>query len=212
MLKNLIFDVGGVLLEYRWEKALTDMGLDETEAYAIGDKLVHDPIWPMMDYGVMTIDEVLEKLKMVYPELEEKMAWILHHPEVLPVPRPEIWEKIKRLKEMGYRIFILSNYGAELWDAHVKDRPFMKYAEGAVVSCRIHMMKPQRRIYEYALQTFGISGDESVFFDDREENTEAARQVGIKALTVLSRTWLSERLDSLIAHGEKGLFGEERGE
>jgi hypothetical protein len=210
MLKNLIFDVGGVLLEYQWYKALTDLGYDETEAQEVGKKLVRDPIWPMMDYGVMTIDEVREKLKLVYPELEEMMAEILKNPKVLAVPRPEIWDQIRRLKEAGYRIFLLSNYGEELWEAHVAHQPFMQHVEDAVISCRIHMVKPQRRIYTYALQKFGIRGEESVFFDDRPENTLAARKAGLPAITVSSREDLNQILERLLEEGEESLPEERR--
>ncbi len=208
MLKNLIFDVGEVLLEYRWGEALTDIGVDAEEAREIGGKLVRDPVWMMMDYGVMSAEEVAEKMKIIYPEDAEKMGWILRHPEHLVVPRPEIWERVHRLKEKGYRIYILSNYGKDMWEAHAAYQPFMRDLDGCVVSCRIHLLKPDARIYEYLLREYGLKREESVFFDDKAVNTEGARAVGLPAVTIPSRGFLAALLDEIEKSGGAGLPAE----
>ncbi|KAB0578434.1 putative hydrolase of the HAD superfamily [Fusobacterium naviforme] len=205
MLKNIIFDVGDVLLEYRWPEALMALGLPEQEARTLGRRMVHDPIWTMMDYGVMTPLEVAEKMRIVYPEQGDKIQWMMEHPKTLYVPRPEIWERVHRLKKQGYRLFILSNYGKEMWEAHAAFQPFMQDMDGAVISYRMHLLKPNRDIYEYLLDTYALKPEESLFFDDRRVNTDGAKSAGIPSVTVRSREFLRETLDRILAEGEDGV-------
>lgn len=198
MIKNIIFDVGDVLLEYRWKDMLKDYGLPDDEAYKVGNLMFNDNLWHEFDLANMTHDEIVGQYLKNYPDYAEVMQWFMTHGELMHVKREDVWEKAKKLKEKGYGIYILSNYSQELFEKHTKDAPFISFADGAVVSYQIHITKPDEKIYHYLLDKYNLKAEECIFFDDREENTEAARKLGIEAITVTSKEFLLEELDKLL--------------
>lgn len=198
MIKNIIFDVGDVLLEYRWKDMLKDYGLSDDEAYKVGNLMFNDNLWHEFDLANMTHDEIVGQYLKSYLGYAEVMQWFMTHGELMHVKREDVWEKAQKLKEKGYGIYILSNYSQELFEKHTKDALFISLADGAVVSYQIHITKPDERIYLYLLDKYNLKAEECIFFDDREENTEAARKLGIEAVTVTSREFLLDELDKLL--------------
>lgn len=198
MLKNIIFDVGDVLLEYRWHEMLTDYGLPDDEADKVGSLMFDDDLWHEFDIGNMQRDEIIRQYMENYPEYAETIQWFITHGEFMHVKREDVWERMNKLKDKGYGIYILSNYSEELFKKHTADAPFTRLADGIVVSYQIHITKPDERIYKYLLDKYNLIAEECIFFDDREENTEGARKLGINAITVTSREFLLEELDKLL--------------
>ncbi len=198
MIKNIIFDVGDVLLEYRWKDMLKDYGLPDDEAYKVGNLMFNDNLWHEFDLANMTRDEIVGQYLKNYPDYAEVMQWFMTHGELMHVKREDVWEKAQKLKEKGYGIYILSNYSQELFEKHTKEAPFISLADGVVVSYQIHITKPDEKIYRYLLDKYNLKAEECIFFDDREENTEAARKLGIEAITVTSKEFLLDELDKLL--------------
>ena len=116
----------------------------------------------------------------------------------MPLPRKDVREKVHALKEKGYRIYLLSNYNGDFFRAHTKDADFINDIDGKVVSYEIHKIKPDAEIYEYLLEKYDLKAEESVFFDDREENTKAAEKLGITSYTITSKEYLLEVLDKFL--------------
>ena len=201
MIRNLIFDVGNVLLEYRWFDMLTkDYGLSAEEANRIGNEMFEPDLWGVeLDGGKITLDEAILKYGEMYPQDITVIEWSLRNGELMAVKRPEIWEKIARLKEKGYKIYILSNYSKELFEKHTKDAAFLKVLDGGIVSYQVKEIKPYRRMYELLLNKYDLKAEECLFFDDRADNVEGARNLGIQAVQVTSREMLNETLDQMIA-------------
>ena len=200
-IKNIIFDVGEVLIEYRWKDMLMDYGLDEESAIKLGEKMFHSPLWTTLDLGMMTDEEIIMEYKKRYPEDAEIISWFISHGEYMHVPRTDIWEKVHALKEQGYSIYLLSNYSKGLFDKHTKDATFLNDITGKVVSYQIHIAKPDKRIYQYLLEQYDLRISECVFLDDREENTKAAKEIGMKTITVTSRKFLNNLLNDWISYG-----------
>lgn len=198
VLKNIIFDIGDVLLEYRWHDMLTDYGLEDGEADKVGKLMFDDNLWHEFDIGNMHRDEIIGQYIKNYPEYAQVMQWFMTHGEFMHVKREDVWEKMYKLKEKGYGIYILSNYSEELFRKHTTDAPFIEIADGIVVSYQIHITKPDEGIYKFLLNKYNLKAEECIFFDDREENTEGARKLGINAVTVISKEFLLEELDKLL--------------
>ena len=200
MIRNLIFDVGDVLLEYRWFEMLTqDYGLTEAEAKRIGGNMFDHEIWELgLDAGRLTMDEAIAKYRERYPEDAKIIDWFLKNGRLMVINRTEVWEKIAALKKQGYRIYILSNYSDELFHMHTKGAAFLDILDGGIVSYQVHELKPDRRIYELLLEKYDLKASECLFFDDRLQNVEGARKVGIEAIQVTSRQMLNEKLEQML--------------
>ena len=99
MVKNIIFDVGDVLLEYRWHDMLTDYGLDDEEADKVGKLMFDDNLWHEFDIGNMKDEEIISQYMENYPGYAEVMQWFMTHGEFMHVKREDVWEKVRKLKE-----------------------------------------------------------------------------------------------------------------
>ena len=202
MIKNLIFDVGGVLLDYRWKEMLMDYGLDEKNAIRVGTQMFNDPdrTWDVFDLGTRSDNEIADIFCKKYPDDEEAIRWFIRHGEYMHVPRPKVWKKVHELKEKGYKIYILSNYPKTLFKKHTEYADFMDDIDGLMVSYMIHEAKPDEKIYKALCDKYDLDKSESIFFDDRAENVAGAVEFGIKAVRILSEQVLLDELDKLLAN------------
>src|SRR5204863_8630469 len=91
-------------------------------------------------------------------------------------------EVVAELRRAGIRVFALSNWSAETFPIALRRYPFLAWFDGLVISGRLGIAKPDRRIFEHLLSTHRLEAGSSVFVDDREDNLEAARQLGIVAV------------------------------
>ena len=201
-IRTVIFDVGGVLLQYRWKYVLIDYGLSEEEAERVGRLMLDDPLWNELDLGVRTQDEIISDYLRKYKEDVKVMAWFLRHGEYMPVARPEIWDRVHELKKRGYGVYLLSNYSEDLFRKHTQYADFMNDIDGKIVSYAVHLVKPDHAIYEELVRRYNLTREDCIFFDDREENVAAAIECGIRAVRVTGRAMLAEALDKLLAGEE----------
>ena len=198
--KNIIFDVGDVLLDYRWQQMLMDYGLDESEAYRVGRELFDDPdgLWHEYDLGVKSQEEIIQEFEQKHPKDAELIRWFISHGEYMHVARPAIWKLVHQLKEAGYHLYILSNYPEILFKKHTQYADFMDDMEGMVVSYMLHVGKPERIVYQTLCDRYGLNKEECLFFDDRAENVQGAIDFGMRAKRVLSAKGLAVDLEELL--------------
>ena len=198
--KNIIFDVGDVLLDYRWQQMLMDYGLDEAEAYRVGRELFDDPdgLWHEYDLGVKSQEEIIQEFEQKHPKDAEVIRWFISHGEYMHVARPAIWKLVHQLKEVGYHLYILSNYPELLFKKHTQYADFMDDMEGMVVSYMLHVGKPERVVYQTLCDRYGLNKEECLFFDDRAENVQGAIDFGMRAKRVLSAKGLAADLEELL--------------
>lgn len=198
MIKNLIFDVGNVLIEYRWNQMLLDYGLSKEEAAVAGPLFFEHETWKELDLGNMPVEDVIVLYEKQLPEYAGLIRWFLTHLELMPIPRPDVWEKVHALKEKGYKIYLLSNYNEDFFRVHTEGASFLEDIDGKVVSYEIHKIKPYPEIYQYLLDKYELNAQECVFFDDRPENTQTAEELGMKTYTITSKEYLLNVLDEFL--------------
>ena len=197
MIKNLIFDVGGVLFDYRWKEMFMDYGLDEDNAIRVGTQMFNDPdrTWDIFDLGIKSDEEIADIFCKKYPGDEDVIRWFIRHGEYMQVPRPKVWKKVHELKQKGYKIYILSNYPESLFKKHTEYADFMDDIDGLMVSYMIHKAKTAEDLYKALCDKYGLDRSESIFFDDRSENVEGAVKFGMKSVKILSEQVLLDELD-----------------
>lgn len=199
-MKNIIFDVGSVLIGYRWKDMCLEAGWEEEKAEKIGRGFFLSPLWPDFDAGLVGTGELVESIAEKYPELREDARWFITSGKKMIIERPKVWERVKKLKEKGFGLYLLSNYSEELFAVHTDGLPFVELVDGGVISYQIHEIKPNPAIYLHLLQKYQLKPEECLFFDDRPENTEAARKLGMAAVTVEdgSEELLLQELEKLL--------------
>lgn len=176
MLKNVIFDFGGVVCTFSQDAILDDFCTGEAHARL---KPVLFRSWQALDEGTADYEEyVAETLKLLDGEDKQIAQRFFREWHRSMRPIPGVWALIGELKARGYGVYLLSN--ASTWFAgHLDDYPILRLFDGRLISAPEKMAKPEERIYRLALERFGLNAAETLFVDDRAENTEAAERVGI---------------------------------
>ena len=176
MLKNVIFDFGGVVCTFSQDAILDYFCTGEAHALL---KPVLFRSWQALDEGTADYEEyVAETLKLLDDEDKQIAQRFFREWHRSMRPIPGIWALVGELKARGYGVYLLSN--ASTWFAgHLDDYPILRLFDGRLISAPEKMAKPEERIYRLALERFGLNAAETLFVDDRAENTEAAERVGI---------------------------------
>ena len=178
MIKNVVFDLGGVVVGRDFENLAKLAG--DAFSFLAGHEF--PAYWHDFDAGLYTREEVAVLLandrKCSIDEAQDKIQKLLELLQEVPETR----EFIKELKAEGKRTFVLSNMSPEFY-AHLKQFEVFKYFDGEVVSGYEHINKPDPRIYQILLERYGLNPAETLFADDKPVNTAAAAEFGIHTVT-----------------------------
>ena len=181
--KNLIFDLGDVLLSYRWRGMLMDQGLSTAEAEEIGHKMFDEPrkLWHQLDLGIRSTEDIIREFEEEFPEDGSIIRWVIEHNEYMHVARPRVWAMIHALKAAGFHIYLLSNASLAL-RSYFPRIPGSECFDGLMVSAEEKLLKPQHEIYERLYERFDLVPEQCVFIDDSPANIEGAMLTGMQGI------------------------------
>ena len=181
MIRNIIFDMGGVLRVWDPEEFMEAMKIPEDDRKILMREIFGAVEWPMQDLGLITEEETLERVRARIPErLHAAAEKLILHWEDLSRPVPGMADAIRRLKENGYGIWLLSN-ASKRHGQYWGKIPGSEYFDGLVISAFEGVLKPDLTIYRTILSRFGLKAEECVFTDDMPANAAGALAVGMDA-------------------------------
>ena len=200
MIKNIIFDVGNVLVDFRDLSYMEDLGFSEDVIQLFHEKVVQSSLWVELDRGEIDPASVIAEMIKLVPGYEKEAALFFERLEEIVVSFPYARPWLQELRERGYQIYLLSNYPKNLFEEHEKDGrfTFIDVIHGKVVSAYEKIIKPDPAIYTCLLERYGLVAEESVFLDDRLENIEAARALGIQGIHFTSYEESRKALEALL--------------
>lgn len=195
--KNIVFDVGQVLVKYDWQSFLAGFGFDKAKYERLADITFRSQTWQERDRGCLPDEEYVEQMVKSAPEYEKEIREIMRRSaETISImDYSKTW--VQYLKEQGYHIYILSNFCSYMLERTKASMGFLEYVDGAVFSCDVNQLKPEPEIYHTLLDRFGLKPEETVFLDDREENCAAAEKEGIHAIRFTSFKAAAAELEKL---------------
>ena len=180
-LKNIIFDFGGVLID--WNPVYLYRQVFETEEemnYFLEHVCRYD--WNLLQDAGRPLDEGTRLLQEKYPEYaEEIVMYYGRWEEMLGSSYEENRKLIKPLKEK-YKVYGLTNWSAETIPLAMKKFDFFHDLDGIVVSGDEKIVKPDRRLYDILLARYSLRAGESLFIDDNAANIETARELGFQVI------------------------------
>ena len=198
MIDTVIFDMGMVLVDFRWEALFHEMGIEGERFEKLADATVRDPVWNEFDRGIWTDQMMLDAFIKRAPELEPEIRDIFYNrfPDILrKFDYSDEW--LDSIKRAGYRIYILSNFSKKGIREGAKELDYMKKADGIVISYEVKMIKPDPGIYKYLLEKYEIDPANAVFIDDNADNIEAAGKLGINTILFKGKKEADEQLAAL---------------
>lgn len=180
MIKNIVFDMGNVLISYNPERYIEKYcGDDEDDKRLLLQEVFQGVEWIRTDRGTMTDEEAVMSICRRVPHRLHKTVEALFchwHEDIPPVAGME--ELILRLKEAGYRIYILSNT-CRNYHSFRKRLPAIEYFDGEFISADWRLLKPSREIYQTFCSHFRLVPAECFFIDDMPANIEGAMEIGM---------------------------------
>lgn len=179
MINTIIFDIGNVLAAFDWENNLRRFGFPEEEYEAIADAVYRSSDWNEMDRGVLTLEELTQRFCRKEPQYASDIKKVIMAASGMIRQYPYTKPMIRMLKEKGYRVYYLSNYGEFVYEETKDQLDFTELMDGGLFSYEVKMIKPNPWIYEELLERYGIKPEEAIFFDDNLKNVEAANKRGI---------------------------------
>ncbi len=183
MIQNYIFDFGNVLANF-YEEMLTEPYVPDAELRKTISEVVFDRVyWDKLDDGSITDDEVKAEIRRRLPEEHRELGCLVYDSWVKTLtPVSGMKELVTDLKHAEKKLYLLSNisigfgetYGEVPWIGELLGK-----FDGLVLSGEIGMVKPNREIFTYLLETYSLKAEECIFIDDRAENLKGAEAVGI---------------------------------
>ena len=196
MIKNVIFDIGNVLLNFD-PKVYVESKVIEEKVDEIYESIFKSEEWLMLDRG--TITEEVAKANIINRKIEneEFINLVFENWYDILTPIESSIELLKKLKENGYRVFYLSNFHLAAFEYVTRKHDFFNLFEGGVVSYNEKLLKPEKEIYERIMDKYKIQPEETVFIDDTQENVKAAMKHGIKGIILENPKSLGVELEKL---------------
>ncbi|PLV59343.1 HAD family phosphatase [Thermotoga sp. KOL6] len=193
MIRNIVFDLGGVLIDWRPCDHLMRTFPGEV-ASVLAKEIFHHEDWKNMDRGVLPEDKLWEKKKRELPDYREYIERLEREvPEILKAIDENV-KVLEELKKRGFFLYVLSNFGRIYFEKIRKKYDFFDLFDGIVVSAHVGYMKPEREIFEELIKRYNIVPEESLFVDDMEENVAAARRLGFHAIHLKDPSLLRKEL------------------
>ena len=200
VIKTVIFDIGNVLVDFRWRKMYEEVfGLEGANLEKFADATVRHQAWVDLDQGIITTAQAKEAYAKEVPEYREYIDHIYQEMDKMLVQFDYAGSWIQELKDRGYRIYILSNWSKPAYDA-CKDTAlsFLPLVDGVVFSYEELVIKPDRKIYDIICSRYDINPAEAVFLDDTEKNIIAAREYGLHGIVFQNYEQGRKELEALL--------------
>ncbi|WP_418992033.1 HAD family hydrolase [Alistipes sp.] len=174
-MKNIVFDLGGVLFARDKTRCAEEFG--DFFAFVRAEEMPR--FWEEYDRGTSTMEEVIRTLCRINDCPPERCRHYLQRSIDLQEPVKPTEQLVRELKAAGYKLYVLSNMSRE-FIAFLRRFPVYGLFDGEVVSCEVGTVKPEPRIYEILLERYRLDPAETLFVDDRQANIDAAERLGIR--------------------------------
>ena len=199
MIRNIVFDFGGVLVDWNPHRVFDPyFGSPEKASWFLDNICTRE--WNgTVDKGKPFAEAVAE-LSAVHPEWSDAIeTYMICWKKMMGGAIPGMYDLIAGLKRRGYPVYGLTNWSTETFYQIVDDYPVFSLLDGRVVSGEVHLLKPDAAIYRCLLETFGLEASESVFIDDNADNVLGARAVGLEGILFRDAPTLVVDLEKLLA-------------
>ena len=181
MIRNIIFDIGNVILNFDYQKVLNEYTSDKNKQEFIDKNIFHSPEWlgyGLIDTGYVTREQAISMVQDRTNHTNDELIY-------------DFWTKynnyayvdnnvinlIKKLKQNNYKIYLLSNINPYTYEK-VKESGLFEIVDGYVLSYLEHQIKPYDAIYKTLIDRYNINPNESIFIDDNARNIETGNKLG----------------------------------
>ncbi|MCF8002001.1 MAG: HAD family phosphatase [Halanaerobiales bacterium] len=182
MIKNVVFDLGNVLLDFNSDNIIADHIEDEKLHQRISKNIFESKEWIKLDKGEISASKATEIFIKRQPENEKLIKEIMHNWKFYLRPIKPNVEVLNKLANMNINLYILSNFHKEAFEVVYNKYDFFKHFDGMIISYQVKAVKPDKIIYEKLINSFDILPKNTLFIDDSFKNIQAAEKLGFKTI------------------------------
>lgn len=194
MLRNLLFDLGGVIMDIKRDNcvaAFHRLGMDHPEDLL--DEYTQKGPFLKVENGEWSADRFRQELRRYIPhpvtdsQIDEAFSEFL-----VGIPQ----QRLHQLEDLRkrYGIYLLSNTNPIMWNGRIAadfrqlGKEAADYFDGIITSFEAHAVKPDKEIFLKAIEKFGIDPTETLFLDDSQHNLDSAATLGFMTALVVPGT------------------------
>lgn len=198
MIKNIIFDLGNVLIEYKPEKFVSEFVVKENQKSFL-ERIFKKKEWADLDRGVLEYDNALEIFIKDLPEEKENIKKLFENDiQGVLFPIEKNLKLLSQLKEKGYKLYILSNFHKNAFAKISEKCNFDKFFDGKIISCDVKLLKPEKEIYQKIISDYNLNVEETLFIDDTLVNVQEAKKLKIFTIHLTNENELKEKLEEVL--------------
>jgi putative hydrolase of the HAD superfamily len=199
MIKNLVFDLGNVLISFKPSEFFDKKDYPENVKAKILSDIFGSNEWLMLDNGDINTNQAIDSIASKSTLNKEEIAHIFNLRTELIFPLDQNVRLLPGLKKQGYRLYFLSNFPMDLFEEVKTGYYFFKYFDGGVISAEAKASKPDRRIYEILMEKYNLVPNQCLFIDDLEVNVRAAEAAGMNGLVTFGALGISKEIENAIS-------------
>lgn len=196
MIKNIIFDIGNVLLRFQPEEFLSQY-YSHTIMGDLMTIIFSSQEWVELDMGTMMIKDAIYSLANKHPHYHDEIIFVLENWTGMMTPLKENVDIAYELKHKGYHLYLLSNFHSEAIQTMFNKYKFFSIFDGDVISAHEKVVKPDEKIYHILLERYQLNPQESIFIDDSLANTNTSERLGIHGIHLPYEANLREKLKNI---------------
>lgn len=182
MVKNIVFDIGNVILKFDISDVLNRYTSDKKKQEFILDNIINSPEWAgysLIDTGYISRDQAISIVQDRTNHKNDELIknfWQTYN-DYAEIDK-SILNLIKKLKNNNYNIYLLSNINPYTHEFVAKSS-LLEIVDGYVFSYQEHMVKPYASIYKTLMTKYSLKPSETLFIDDNQKNVDMGNKLGI---------------------------------
>jgi len=195
MIRNIVFDLGNVLISFIPSEYLKKKNYPPNIRNTIINDIFHSEEWKKLDNGDITVSEAIDTISMKSALKREEIALVFNLRAEIMFPLDDNVRLLPELKKLGFRLYYLSNFPLDIFEEIKSGYYFFKYFDGGIISSEVKLSKPDIRIYKFLLDHFELVPEECLYIDDIEENVRASEMAGMSGLLTYGAVKISGAIE-----------------
>jgi putative hydrolase of the HAD superfamily len=201
MIRNIVFDLGNVLLSFKPAEYLNKNEFSKEQKEAILSDIFNSKEWLLLDNGDITLAEAIKSIDERSSLSRDEIARIFNLRTDIMFPIGENVKLLPELKKRGFRLYFLSNFPIDIFQNIRSDNDFFNYFDGGLISAEVRYSKPDKRFYEILLEKYALISNECLFIDDLEVNVRAAKETGMEGIVTYGSEKISDSINDFLSFG-----------
>lgn len=181
VVKNVVFDVGNVLLWWKPQNVVAEVFPQEDANLLTLQMFKSDP-WKDLNRGLLTAEDLINLYHQTLGIEKPKLEFLMERVKESLTPIPDSLEFLKELADRRIPLYCITDNIHELMARLREKYDFWKHFQGVVVSAEVGVLKPAPEIYQHLLDTYHLKAEECLFIDDYDINIEGAKNMGMQGI------------------------------